>query len=157
MSSRPLLSAGPEADESTRLRREIVALEQELVAAKAEAKRLGQASLDAVHAVRAMRKQLEPLYTSLKILFGEISRVDAEGVSDGSPSTAGLSSKWEVLKKRLGSRQSEIIDILQHGPMTTMQISAALHWDVRTTQKHISVMKVAGFLSKNGNQFALRD
>ena len=55
------------------------------------------------------------------------------------------------------ARPAEIIDILHHGPMSTAQISAALHWDVRTTQKHISNMKVAGFLTKNGNKFSLSE
>ncbi|HXP82595.1 MAG TPA: hypothetical protein VN976_22035 [Verrucomicrobiae bacterium] len=157
MSSRPLLSAGSEADEATRLRREIAGLEQELQDAKNEAVKAKQGASDAAQAIRALRAQLEPLHKALKMIFGEISRVDAEQVSQAGGNPSGLSPRWEMLKKRLGARQSEIIDVLQHGPMTSAQMSAALHWDVRTTQKHISAMKVAGYLSKNGNQFSLRE
>ena len=105
-------------------------------------------------AIGMLRKELSGLYTALRAIFGEM---DAAGAAETEGNPSGLSPRWEVLKKRLGSRQAEIIDILQHGPMTSSQISAALHWDIRTTQKHISAMKVAGFLSKNGNQFSLRE
>ena len=156
--SSPLLNASPEDQEIVRLRREIAGLEKELSDAKEEAAKARGASADAIQAIRALRKQTEPLYQALKMIHGEISRVDAGRVESAtSENGTGLSPKWEMLKKRLGSRQGEIIEILQHGPMTTSQMSAALHWDLRTTQKHISAMKVAGYLSKNGNQFSLKE
>jgi len=157
MSSRPLLSEGREADDATRLRREIFGLEQELSDAKAEAATAKTASTDAIAAIRALRKQTEGLYLALKMIHGEISRVDARAAAEGDAPSSGLSAKWETLKRRLGVRQGEIIDLLQHGSMTTAQISAALHWDLRTTQKYVSAMKVAGFLSKDGNRFSLRE
>jgi chromosome segregation ATPase len=70
-----------EADEATRLRREIAGLEQELADANAEAATAKTASADAISAIRALRKQTEPLYLALKMIHGEISRVDARAAT----------------------------------------------------------------------------
>jgi hypothetical protein len=160
MSSRPLLSEGPQAEEVVRLRRELAGLEQELAGAKAEAQTIKAAAADSVHAIRALRKQLEPLYASLKLLFGEISRVDAGKISGPDSPTivvSGLSPKWQMLKEKLGGRQAEFIELLQHGQMTVAQLRAAAHCDIRTAYKTIEKMKAGGLLVNNGGKFALKE
>ncbi len=160
MSARPLLNAGPEADEATRLRREIAGLERELQDAKDEATTAKQASSDAIQAIRALRKQLEPLFTSMKMIFGEISRVDAQQAG-GSPSPdavfSGLSPKWEMMKQKLGGRSAEFIDLLQHGEMNAAQLRAAAHCDIKTAYSVIKRMRDAGLLNKNGGKFSLKE
>lgn len=160
MSSRPLLSEGPEAETSTRLRREIAGLERELQEAKDEATAAKQAAADSVQAIRALRKQLEPLYTALKMIFGEISRVEIEesGTARNFSTTGStLSPKWEMLKAKLGQRESEFIDLLQHGPMTAAQLRAAARCDIKTAYRVVEKMQSSGFLSKNGGKWSLKE
>lgn len=157
MSSRSLLGEYVPPDDTVELKRKIKRLEEELNEARGQIRVMEKQASAGQHAFGMLRKELSGLYGALRAIFGEL---DAAGVgtSDSSSSSPGsLSPRWEMLKKRLGSRQAEIIEVLQHGPMTSSQMSAALHWDIRTTQKHISAMKVAGYLSKNGNQFSLRE
>jgi hypothetical protein len=139
------------------LRREIAGLEKELQEAKNEAATAKQAAADAVQAIRALRQQLEPLHKSLKMVFGEISRVDAGGNDNATESaSSGLSPKWEMLKQRVGGRQADFIDLLQHGAMTIAQLRAAAHCDIRTAQKVVQAMRVGGLVDKNGKQFSLK-
>jgi len=157
----PLLEGPPAADESVRLRREIAGLERELQEAKDEAATAKQSAADAIQAIRALRQQLEPLHKSLKMVFGEISRVEAETIlpagSPGQQPSSGLSPKWEMLKTKLGGRQAEFIDLLQHGEMTAHQLRAAAHCDIKTAYGVIARMKAGGLLNKNGGKFSLKD
>jgi hypothetical protein len=159
MSTRPLLSAVSDADETTRLRREIVGLERELQEAKDEAAKAKQAAADSIHAIRALRKQTEPLYLALKMIHGEISRVDAEQIntSADSVSTGKLSPKMEMMKRSLGGRQAEFIDFLSHGPMTTAQLSAAGKCHRDTVAQVIHKLTRAGLIDKAGGKFSLRE
>jgi hypothetical protein len=160
MSSVPqLLNAAPDPEEINRIRREMRGLEQELRDAKDEATRAKQASSDAITAIRAMRKQLEPLFLSLKILFGEISRVDAEAVSTerGTSNPGILSSKMEMIKKSLGGRQSEFIDCLAHGPMTIAQLVAATKCAKKTGYDVIYRLTRAGLIDKVGGNYSLKE
>lgn len=158
---RPLLSAHPEADDSTRLRREIAGLEQELREAKREAEEARQSAADAVQAISALRRQLEPLHKSLKMIFGEISRVDA-GKETGEPSASENTSRFtnaklEMMKRQLGGRQAEFIEFLQHGEMTTAELAAAAHCHRDTVAQVILKLNRAGLIEKNGNKFSLKD
>lgn len=162
MSSKPiaLLNSHPEDGELVRLRREIAGLEQELADAKEQAAKAKGAAADAVQAIRALRKQVEPLYRSLGMIMGEISRVDADRIdsqeSRGSTSSS-LSPKWQMLKNKLGPREAEFIDLLQHGPMTAAQLRAAARCDIKTAYRVVEKMQNAGFLSKNGGKWALKE
>jgi hypothetical protein len=156
--AQPLLEDST-ANESVRLRREIAGLEQELQEAKVVATAAKQAAADAIEAISALRRQLEPLYKSLRMIFGEISRVDAEVITGAKSSdrTSGtLTPKWEMLQSRLGGRQAEFIDLLQHGEMSVAQLRAAAHCDIRTAYKTIEKMKAGGLLNKNGGKFSLK-
>jgi hypothetical protein len=160
MSSKPLLSAGPEAEEAVRLRREIAGLEKELQEAKDQATQAKQAAADAVHAIRALRKQTEPLYMALKMIHGEISRVDAgrldAGGSSGSPNS-GLSPKWQMLAEKLGGHQATFIELLQHGGMTVQQLRAAAHCDITVAYRVIKKMYDTGLLTKSRGVYSLKE
>lgn len=162
MGQQPLLE-GPrgDADDPVRLRREIAGLELELQAAKDEAAKAKQAAADSVKAIRVLRHELEPLYTSLRMIFGEISRVDAEeavGRSGGEASSPSNSRKWELWKTKLPGRPAEFIDLLlAQGSMTQAQIAAAAHCDRRTVIRNIHVLNKAQLVNKNGNMFSLKD
>lgn len=125
MSSRPLLSQGSETDENTRLRREIAGLEKELADAKEETRKAVQASADALHAIHALRKQTEPLYTALKMIHGEISRVDADSEYKSDPGTSvGI---WQERIAKVSGPEGRILQVLLdgRGPMSLSQVRAA--------------------------------
>ncbi len=131
MSSKPqLLNAAPGDDELTRLRREIKGLEQDLRDAQAEAQQAKQASSDAIQAIRALRKQTEPLYLALKMIHGEISRVDAAamGAAETSSSgSAGGDALWRERIAKVTGASRRIIEVLLDGggPMSFVQIKSA--------------------------------
>jgi hypothetical protein len=145
-----------ESKEVLRLRREIVGLEQELTAARGEAVSAKQAASDAVQAIRVLRGQLEPFYTALKMVFGEISRVSAGG--SPMPTASSRDTRWESWKRKLGMRPAEIIDVLlEHGMMSTSQLAAALHRDTRTINRGIFELNKASLINKKGGKFSLKE
>jgi hypothetical protein len=158
--SQSLLEGEVRQDDAVRLKREIAGLEQELEEVKAERDQLKQASADSIQAIRALRKLLDPFHTVLRMIYGEISRIDVGQIgveSNGNNSASVLSPKWQMLKTKLGGRQAEFIDLLQHGPMTAAQLRAAAHCDIRTAYSVIERMKAGGLLDKNGGKFSLKD
>lgn len=161
MSSRPQLSGEVVVDESVRLKREIAGLERELENSKEEARAAKQASADSVQAISALRRQLEPLYKSLKMIFGEISRVDADEVSASGASVAaagsGLSPKWVMMKQKLGHREAQIIDALQHGGLTAKQLVPTLHWDIKTVYRFTKKMTDSNLLRNDNGTFSLKE
>lgn len=152
------LLPGP-PDDATRLRREIAGLEQELQTAKNEAAQAKLGAADAIQAIRALRHQLEPFYKAFKMVFGEISRVDAAkmGADSAVVGSSALSAKWEMMKEKLGHREAQIIDALQHGGMTAKQLTPVLHWDIKTVYRVTQKMKDAGLLNNDGGKFSLRE
>ena len=160
MSPQPALEGHIAADDSTRLRREIAGLEQELAAAKAESLTAKQAAKDAIQAIAALRRQLEPMYNAFRMIFGEISRVGAESVAQTQASGAGngivRDPRWESLKARFPGQCADVIDLLlDHGAMTRPQIAAALHVHPDTVSK--LTFKLRSFLEKAGGKFSLRE
>jgi capsule polysaccharide export protein KpsE/RkpR len=143
------------------LRREIAGLEQELAVAREEAALAKRASADAVRAISALRSQLEPLHKALKMIFGEISRVDAQEAGASvwrEAASPGLNPKWIMLKEKLGGRQAEFIDLLQHGEMTTAQLAAAAHCHRDAVAQVILKLNRAGVINKTGRgTFSLRE
>jgi hypothetical protein len=150
---------GPPPD-AVRLRREIAGLEQELREAKSEAETAKQSATDAVQAIRALRNQLEPFYKALKMVFGEITRVEAENVLEsGQPRSQSASNpKWESWKKKLGGKQAEFIDaLLEHGGMTGAQLKVATRCAQGTLYDTIARLNKAQLINKNGGKFSLKE
>lgn len=152
----PLLEG--QVDETVRLRREIAGLEQELEQAKEELRSTKQASANAIRAVNVIRRQLEPWHHAMKLLFEEINRVgvDSEELVSGD-SSGSLSPKWQMMKQKLGHREAQIIDALQHGGMTVKQMTAVLHWDIKTVYRFTKKMTDSNLLINEGGKFSLRN
>jgi hypothetical protein len=152
----PALEGRVQSDEVTRLKREIVGLEQELRDARAEAQTAKQAAADSVAAVDAMRKQLEPEYTALRMLFGQIDRVDVPGNGGAAAARGGTGARIESLKARFPGKAAEIIQLLaEHGQMSRSQLAAALHVAPQTVSD--TVFRIKSFLTKNGGMYSLRE
>jgi DNA-binding MarR family transcriptional regulator len=99
------------------------------------------------------------LHRALAAVFGELDAAEIQSEQPNSPqgTFSRLSAKWEMLKAKLGGREAEFIDLLQHGEMSVAQLRAAAHCDIRTAYKVIEKMKAAGLLDRHGGKFSLRD
>lgn len=157
--SRPQLPGEVQADEVTRLKRQIVGLEAELAEAQNQLKTLTVASRDSLQVIAAMRKMYQPQFDLMRLLFGEISRVDAGAVT-GAGATAmpgGRDPRWESWRSKLPPRKWLFLEaLLDHGEMTAKQLSAALHIPRMNTVSQIAwELKEAQLIRKNGNTWAL--
>lgn len=138
MSSTPrVLEAAPEDREVVRLRREIVGLEGELEAAKKEAQQVKQASADAIAAVRALRKTTEPLYTALRMIHGEISRIDVSALGDQTEQATVTIVSTGIWAERIAKSGAEgkVLQALLDGggPMSLSQLRVAAHTGSNTS------------------------
>lgn len=150
-----LLEMG-EPSELELLRRRIEELEDELRLERLKVEEVRQRSVSSGRALTRLRSQLQPWYSALRMVFGELDDAGTETMEQVSAST-GLSAKWEMMKAKLGGRQAEFIDLLKHGEMTAAQLRAAAHCDIRTAYSVIEKMKNAGLLNKNGGKFSLKE
>ena len=128
MSSRPqLLNSAPGDDEASRLKREIRGLEEELREARSEAQQAKQASADAISAIRALRKQTEGLFNALRMIHGEISRVDAEQLGTVEASPMPNQDLWRERIAKVSGASARILQVLLDGggPMAYSQIKSA--------------------------------
>lgn len=161
----PQLSGDPEFEqqksEEVRLRREISGLERELQEAREEAQEAKQASADAIRAIRELRRQLEPMFKALKMVFGEISRVDAdEQIAAGS--TNGTQSKsdsiWQQRKNKIGGRAGDAIQAFLDldKALTRDQIRIALGCGWTTVDAAIKKLSDMGLIERSGREWRLK-
>jgi phosphoribosylanthranilate isomerase len=163
--SQPLLPGPPAPNEDpVRLRREIAGLEQELQKAKDETLTAKQSAKDAVQAIRALRQELEPFYTALKMIYGEISRVEVDSLSDGNrpmqhrSMDASKQAVWEAWKNKLGGNAAKVIDaLLVHRQMTATQLAIATGINSKNIAQTIYKVNKAQLLNKNGREFSLKE
>jgi ABC-type transporter Mla MlaB component len=161
--TQPLLSGKVQVDEVTRLKRELAGLETELANAQNELQTLRLASRDSLQVIAAMRQLYQPEFDTLRMLFGEISRVDASAVAGvdwhGSASHTGHDPRWEAWRTKLPARKWKFIEaLLDHGEMTGKQLSTALSIPRMTTVyqlAHELGPGKAGLIRKNGDRYAL--
>ncbi len=164
MSSRPLLaSAGPTEDERAAelasLRRRVERLESDLADARLEIQRERNRSASVARAVGAVRNQLEPMYRALCALFGDLDATGATSPTVGAePVPPRVTAAWEQWKRKLGGKQAEFIDaLLEHGALTSTQLSVVAHCHPSNVSKIIYKLNRAGLISKNGNKFSLKE
>lgn len=147
--SQPLLEGHSETEEAVRLRREIAGLEQELEDAKEEARVAKQASKDAIQAIASLRHNLEPLYKSLKMIFGEISRVDAESVTS---SFSGNTSVWQERMAKARSSHRRVLQVLLDGggDMSLQQVRKAAGTSSNTST-YLNELIAKNWVQKTGH------
>jgi hypothetical protein len=133
-----MLEGRMEVDEAVRLRREIAGLEKELQEARDGETKAKAASADAIHAIRALRKQLEPLYNSLRMIFGEISRVDAGATETTATSFSSGASIWQERISKSGTIHARILQVMVDGgggEMSLSQIRSAANTGSNTSTR----------------------
>ncbi len=118
-----------------------------------------QARSEAARALTALRRQLDPLYQALRVVFGHL---DAAGVSEvtnqaqasGDPR---LSAVWASWKSKLGQGAAKCIDaLLLHGEMNTQQLAIATGYHRNTVPQYVSQLNKAGLIDKRDGKFRLK-
>lgn len=143
-------------DETIRqLREENTQLRQELSTAQREGRTVA-------NGVATLRRQLQPLYSALQAIFGEMDGMGVGSEETTTTSQGGLDDRqkkvWEAWKTRLGVSAAKIIDALMtHGELNTQQLTIAtgLHRSTVSTNG-IYALNKAGLINKNGGKFSLK-
>jgi|SRR5579864_2913453 len=148
-----LLNAGPEeyVDDSDALRQEIYDLKQQLIIAHGEIVTLKRTN---AKAVAELRKQLTPVYSAFKLLFGEMDAIDG-----GEIGAIGGNAKWDAVKQRLAPRLREAVDIfLTQGSLKRTQLASAMRMDYSNCTKNvIGILLKQGLLVDNAGQLSLKE
>jgi chromosome segregation ATPase len=137
-----------------RLEGELDNAHEALQAAKAQ-------SAAANHALKALRKSLDPIHTALQLIYGELDTAGIEGESVAA--TAGPNSRvtavWDSWKRKLSGNRAAIIDaLLDHGRMNVAQLSVATHTPRKQTiYDSIHSMTKLGLIDKSGDMFSLKE
>jgi hypothetical protein len=157
--AQPFLAEQSGTDEVTRLRREIAGLEQELRDAKDGEEMAKQASSDALQVIRALRESpLAQVHKVLKMLFGEISRVDAGEVTPPQvETTSRANSVWDKWIQKLGGNRGAILkSLLEHGEMTRVQLRVASQVPEGSLNGITSELYKMGLINRAGGKYSLK-
>lgn len=105
-------------------------------------------------ALRSLRVKLEPLYTSLQMVFGDLDVVPGEppAVVGGAPASG---DKWEGWKRKLGGKTAATIEALQSHPMTRAQIRVATQSGWSTVDEVTAKLRGMGLVNKVDGKFCL--
>lgn len=157
----PLLEAGtPPRDEQDYelLRRKVQRLEDEAHDLRDALKEARQSAGAALRSQAKLRQQLEPLYTALRMVFGELETLTGTAET-GASTTPRESAVWESWKRKLGGKQAEFIEaMLEHGhDMTAEQLRVATHTGRSTVPQIIYKLNQLGLINKNGGKFSLKE
>jgi hypothetical protein len=137
------------------LQEQLTAARRELTAARRET---AQVQRDAARALGALRQQLQPLYTALQMVFGQL---DTAGIADDEPGgpvpNGRTSAVWEAWKARMPGGPAKIIDaLLLHKEMNTQQLAIAIGTHRNSIPNMILKLNKAGLLNKNSGKFSLK-
>lgn len=154
-----------ECENCVKLRRELAGLERELADYKEKARATEKKSKHAFHVVDVMKKQLEPWHSAMSLLFDEIDKV--EGL-EGGHAVGGfprvepkheLLAAWLPWQRKLPTRQWQFIEsLVEHGPMTAAQMSAALGIPRKQTIFDLAhALTKVQLIRKDGDKYALKE
>lgn len=155
-------------DRIAELEQENRKLRADLLRAKTETSTARLESQSAVAAITALRQSLGGLYRALRGVFGEIELVLGEETAvpayNSSVPQASVDGrlhsldKWEGVKKRLGGREAELIDVLlTSGPRTNTQLKPLMKMAYSSVCALTLKMSNMGFITKQGDAYALKE
>jgi hypothetical protein len=151
------------AAEDGRLREELRRVTIERDGMRAEIIRLRQRVNQIEAPAAALRTTLDPLYTALRAVMGEIEVIDPPdspapvAQAGGGVADSRVAEVWKSWKERLGPMCGKVIDaLLLHGEMNTTQLSIAAQIHRTNVPKAIFKMNQAGLINKNGGRFSLK-
>lgn len=150
-------AAHPSQEQQIRsLQQELYARNRQLNEAKDALRTERQKTAAIERGVQELRSVLNPLYSALQHVFGEIDAMGVEGSS--SQTDPRKQAIWESWKAKLPSGEGRAIDaLLLHGTMTTAQLRIHVGCASRTAQNIVAALKGKGLIVKNGAQISLKE
>jgi hypothetical protein len=151
----------PEENTAADVRR----LQGQLDIATADLERSEQKNMRLERLLSKVRQQHDPLYTMLRILYGDLedAGIESQPISAGIQSGAGTVSSagsdrssefWAKWKLKFGGTTAEIIDVLiGHPGMTMDQIRIAAHCGRSTAEQCTYKLMELGLVVKDGGKF----
>ena len=131
-------------------REEVRAAREELAGCRSEATAANKG-------VYNLRRQLQPLYSALQQVFGEIDGMDLAEAPE-AVSTTKKSAAWESWKSRLGGATAKAIDILMlHGELNHGQLRIHLGCATRTVTNVVTALNKYQLINKNGGKISLKE
>ena len=117
------------------------------------------------HALSVLRRQLQPLYSALRAVFGEIDAADIPNpevrISYDQANVRSMPQRspvWENWRKQLGGKQAEVIEALEtHGWMNVAQLVVATHSAKQTIYETIWKLNKLQLINKNGGKYSLKE
>lgn len=138
------------------LQREIDALRERLrqVEESAHSERAKTAVVE--RGVSELRNVLNPLYTALRHIYGEIDAMEIEEqTTHVSPKKSAV---WENWKSKLGGLPAKAIDaLLLNGPMNRTQLRIQLGCATGSVTNVIVALNKAGLIDKDGTKVKLKE
>jgi hypothetical protein len=161
----PFASTPSQQQQIESLQRELYRRNQQLADAEKEIASLRQALTDNANeansyhsAIFNLRTALDPLYSALRQIYGEIETVD---VSGGGPAgqDARKSAIWEDWKAKFPGYGAKAIDaLLLHGSMTQTQLRIAIGSRSSGTMTNVvSALNRAGIIVKADGKIRLKE
>jgi|SRR6185312_7399268 len=149
-----LLNGEVEDSEIVNLRDRVSELEGQIEQSDATIADLRAKLSAATRSVSPLRKELTPLYTALKKLFGDM---DAAGVVEDSGTTSVSPGKYEAWKARVSPSERTVIELLEiSGSMTITQLSKAAKCHYDTAKAAVRNLIGKGIAVRNGNEITLK-
>lgn len=156
-----LLSPLPDQNEIVRqLRRENEQLRSQLSEAQEDARQMRQKLTIVEGGASMLRTVLNPLYSALAHIYGEL---DAMGVNGGTPpSPTGMDPRkaavWEDWKRKMPGIPARFIDALMlHGELTQTQLRLHAKCAQGSVAGVVSQLWKAGLINKNGGRISLKE
>lgn len=104
--------------------------------------------------VQELRNVLNPLYSALQHIYGEINNM---GV-DSTPASTKHSVIWESWKQKLGGLPAKAIDaLLLHGEMSRTQLRIHVGCATGSVADLVYRLNQAGIINKNGGKISLKE
>jgi chromosome segregation ATPase len=140
------------------LRRKIERIEAELDSTHEALRAARQQSVAANNALKNLRKNLEPMFRALQMVFGELEAASIGGDSTESAATPRALGVWKSWMQKLGGKQAEFIQaMLDHGEVTVAQLKVMTHSGSSTIPQIIYKLNKLGLINKNGGKYSLKE
>jgi hypothetical protein len=152
-----LLNALPDPQsQMDSMRRALADANQEREELRAELREERARSAGIERGAQELRKALNPLYSALRHIYGEIEEMGVGQAAE--PGVAPrVAAVWQSWKAKLGAAPAKAIEILMlHGAMTQGQLRLQMRCAHSTCSNAVTALNKAGLIDKSGGKISLK-
>jgi hypothetical protein len=145
---------GPDPD---LLRRKVLRLEEDLAHVNSALLDARKQRDQALRAMAMLRQNLQPLYDSLRALFGEMEAAGAtSSPPSGNPSQPISPSAYDAWKATLPPSCGKMIDALLVQPLKATQLKTMCKLGSGTVSEGLTILKRNGLVDYDGTLYRLK-